>query len=134
MYYKGSNMLHTIRTIINDDVKFRSILRGLNKDFYHQTVTSRQIENYFSEKSGLDLSTVFDQYLRTTEIPAFVYRQNGNMLEFRYENAVKDLQLPLRINGTHIIRPTKSWQQVQLNSPAPVVFDNNYFVDYRKSN
>ncbi|MBP0612895.1 M1 family metallopeptidase [Chryseobacterium sp. cx-311] len=134
MYYKGANMLHTIRTIINDDVKFRSILRGLNKDFYHQTVTSRQIENYFSEKSGLDLSTVFDQYLRTTKIPAFVYRQNGKRLEFRYENAVKDLHLPIRINGNQLIRPTESWQQAELNSPAPVVFENNYFVDYRKSN
>ncbi|MBA5246296.1 M1 family metallopeptidase [Marnyiella aurantia] len=134
MYYKGANMLHTIRTIINDDVKFRSILRGINKDFYHQTVTSGQIENYISEKSGLDLTTVFDQYLRTTKIPAFVYRQNGKMLDFRYENAVNDLQLPLRINGNQLIRPTESWQQVELNSPAPVVFDNNYFVDYRKSN
>src|SRR5690606_41552079 len=102
MYYKGSNMLHTIRTIINDDVKFRSILRGLNKDFYHQTVTSGQNENYIAEKSGLDLSTVFDQYLRTTKIPAFVYRQNGKMLEFRYENSVKDRQLPLRIKGNQV--------------------------------
>lgn len=134
MYYKGANMLHTIRTLINDDQKFRGILRGLNKDFHHQTVTSGQIENYIAEKSGLDLSTVFDQYLRTTEIPAFVYRQNGKRLDFRYENAVNDLQLPLRINGNQLIRPTESWQQVELNSPAPVVFDNNYFVDYRKSN
>ena len=65
MYYKGANMLHTIRTAINDDEKFRQILRGIGKDFYHQTVTTQQIENYISEKSGINFSTVFDQYLRT---------------------------------------------------------------------
>ena len=46
MYYKGANMLHTIRHVINNDEKFRQILRGLSKDFYHQTVTTQQIENY----------------------------------------------------------------------------------------
>ena len=70
MYYKGGNLLHTIRQVINDDEKFRQILRGLNKDFYHQTVDSKQVEAYISEKSGIDLSKVFDQYLRTTVIPS----------------------------------------------------------------
>ena len=62
MYYKGANLLHTIRQVINDDEKFRQILRGLNKDFYHQTVTSKQVEDYISQKSGKDLSKIFDQY------------------------------------------------------------------------
>jgi aminopeptidase N len=33
MYYKGGNMIHTIRTVINNDEKFRQILRGLIKIF-----------------------------------------------------------------------------------------------------
>ncbi|MBC7851323.1 MAG: M1 family metallopeptidase, partial [Chitinophagaceae bacterium] len=52
MYYKGGNLLHTIRAIINNDEKFRQILRGLNKDFYHQTVTSAQVEQYISTNAG----------------------------------------------------------------------------------
>jgi aminopeptidase N len=55
MYYKGGNMLHTLRQIINDDEKWRSILRGLNKTFFHQTVTSQQVENYIAEQAGLEL-------------------------------------------------------------------------------
>ncbi len=47
MYPKGASMLHTMRQIINNDEKFRQILKGLNKDFYHQTVTTEQIENIF---------------------------------------------------------------------------------------
>lgn len=128
MYYKGANMLHTIRQIINDDEKFRQILRGLNGDFYHQTVTSKQIENYISEKSGFNFNSIFDQYLRTTKIPTLEYSQDGNQLKFRYINIVDDLKLPVRINKNQLINPTKNWQTVTLNSETPVKFDENYYL------
>ena len=130
MYYKGANMLHTIRQVINDDEKFRQILRGLNKDFYHQTVTTQQIENYISTQSGIDFSSVFDQYLRTTKIPTLEYSQSGNLLKFRYQNAVEKLKLPIRINGNQEISPTEQWQTITLKTDASVVFDDNYFVNY----
>lgn len=71
MYCKAANMLHLIRQKINDDGKFRSILRGLNKDFYHQTVTTKQVEDYINKKSGMNFSKIFDHYLRSTQIPSF---------------------------------------------------------------
>jgi aminopeptidase N len=54
MYYKGGNMIHTIRQVINNDEKFRKILRGLNKTFYHQTVTAKQVEDYINQISVID--------------------------------------------------------------------------------
>jgi aminopeptidase N len=77
MYYKGGNMLHTIRHVINDDEKFRTVLRGLNSKFYQSVVTTKQIESYMSEQSGKDLSKIFDQYLRTTTIPVLEYKLTG---------------------------------------------------------
>ncbi|GAB3818525.1 hypothetical protein GCM10028895_15890 [Pontibacter rugosus] len=56
MYPKGANMLHNLRQIVQDDEQWRSILRGLNKDFYHQTVTTQQIEDYLSQKVGRNLT------------------------------------------------------------------------------
>src|SRR5258705_10949283 len=53
MYPKGGNMLHTIRAIIDDDAKWRGILRGLNKTFYHQTVTGKQVQDYISREAGI---------------------------------------------------------------------------------
>lgn len=133
MYYKGSNMLHTIRQVINDDAKFREILRGLGKDFYHQTVTSKQVEDYISQKSGIDFSTVFDQYLRTTKIPTLEYEQNGNQLKFRYTNTVENLNLPLILKNSNLkINPTNEYQTVTLKDQSPVQFDENYFVNYVK--
>ena len=101
MYPKGGNMLHTIRHIINDDAKWLSILRGLNADFWHQSVTTEQIESYISTKAGIDFSKLFDQYLRTTNIPLLKYKVNGKTVEFIYERVVKGFAMPVRvaING-----------------------------------
>src|SRR5215216_1239490 len=98
MYYKGGSMLHTIRQIVNDDEKWRMILIGLNKDYWHQSVTTRQVESYISKKAGVDLGQVFDQYLRTTDIPLLRYAVNGKTLSFKYERVVKGFAMPLRVN------------------------------------
>jgi aminopeptidase N len=98
MYYKGGNMLHTIRSIINDDEKWRGILRGLNKDFWHQTVTTAQVENYISNKAGIDLSKIYDQYLRTVKIPILRYKIEGKTVSFKYENVVSGFAMPIRVN------------------------------------
>jgi len=131
MYPKGASMIHTMRQIMNDDVKFRQILRGLNKDFYHQTVTTEQIEKYISEKSGIDFSTVFDQYLRTTKIPVLEYSQNGTELKYRFTNTVKNLNLPVKF-GEYTISPTESWQKITLKNNQPVEFNKNYYLRYNK--
>jgi len=132
MYPKGASMIHTIRQIINNDEKFRQILRGMNKDFYHQTVTTKQIEDYISSKAGIDLSSIFDQYLRTTKIPTLEYSQDNETLKFRYINTIKNLKLPIRIDGEQTINPTEQWQTVKLKKNTPVEWNKNYYVNYVK--
>jgi len=100
MYAKGAVMLHTIRKAINDDVVFRNLMIGLNKTFYHQTVTTEQIENYISQQSGINFSKVFDQYLRTTQIPQLVlqYDTKEKILTYEWKNCIKGFNLPVHIN------------------------------------
>lgn len=131
MYAKGASMLHTMRQIINDDAKFRQILRGLNKDFYHQTVTTEQVEKYISEKAGFDFTTIFDQYLRTTDVPVLEYAQKGTELKFRFVNGVKNLKLPIRFSE-YTISPNESWQTLKLKNSNPVEFSKNYYIRYKK--
>jgi aminopeptidase N len=97
MYAKGAVMLHSIRKSVNDDNLFRSILIGLNKDFYHQTVTTDEIENYISKKSGINFSKVFDQYLRTIQLPVFSYSydKKEKILTYQWKNCVKGFDQPL---------------------------------------
>lgn len=127
MYYKGGNMIHMIRQVINDDEKFRQILRGLNKTFYHQTVTTKQIENYISKQSGINFNKLFDQYLRTTQIPVLEYKINGHKLYYRYSNCVKGFNLPLKIifKTEQWIHPTDKWKSLNLYPEG----DNNFTID-----
>lgn len=133
MYPKGASMLHTIRQVIDNDEKFRQILRGLNKDFHHQTVTTEQIEKYISDKSGIDFSSVFNQYLRTTDVPVLEYSQKGNELKFKYSNVVKNFKLPLKVNGEWI-KPTEEWQTVKLKNDGEVEFNKNNYIYFRDTN
>lgn len=134
MYPKGANMIHTIRQVINNDEKFRQILRGLNKDFYHQTVTASQIQNYFSEKSGIDLKSIFDQYLTTIKIPTLEYKQNGNQLTYKWTNVVPNLKLPIRLADGQELKPTEDWQTINLKSSDEIKVDPNYYIFTKKIN
>lgn len=132
MYYKGGNMMHTIRQVVNDDAKWRSILRGLGKDFWHQTVTTQQVENYISQHAGIDLSKVFDQYLRSIKVPVLKYGFDGNTLTYSYGNVVDGFAMPIRVtvNGQVVkLIPDKEVKtQTFPASITSVVVDRNYYV------
>lgn len=133
MYSKGANLLLTIRQIINDDEKFRNILRGLNKDFYHQVVTSAQVEQYISQHAGIDLSKVFDQYLRHTKIPVFEFKYNNKVLSYRWGNCIEGFDMPLRITaGKEIwLHPTTAWKEINLEDGV-FKLDPNFYVNSSK--
>lgn len=132
MYYKGANMLHTLRQIINDDEQWRDLLRGLNKEFYHQTVTTSQIENFLSQKSGRNLKTFFNQYLRDVKIPTLEYRFLEGSLLYRWNNCVEGFNMPVkvRLNGEEKwLKPTAIWdelKEVPQNSTLEV--DPDFYV------
>jgi len=120
MYPKGANMIHTIRQLINNDEKFRQILRGINSTFYHKTTTSADVEAYIIKQSGLKLSKVFDQYLRYAKIPVLEYKIENNMLSYRWITDVKDFDMPvsvsLKADSFSLISPTNNWKTIKVDS------------------
>ena len=137
-YYKGGNMLHTIRQIVANDEKWRGILRGAQKTFRHQTIMGEQLEDYISKESGTDLSKVFSQYLRTTMIPEFEYKVDGTTLSYRWTNVVPGFDMPLRIalgrGDFSRINPTEAWQTMPLPAPnAKVRVDENFYVNVKNA-
>ena len=119
MYPKASNMLHAIRHSLDNDELFRKILLGLNKEFYHQTVTSAQIENYISKKAGFDYSKVFDQYLRSTQIPTLEFRLKADQsqVSYRWTTCNRGFNMPLVLkSGDTKLRlvPGEEWKTLAL--------------------
>lgn len=139
MYPKGANLVHLIRQLVNDDEKFRSILRGLNKTFYHQTVTTQQVEQYIMKQSGLKLEKVFDQYLRTTMIPVLEYKIENGTLSYRWSSCVKNFDMPLKVTlkDQHFssIYPTTTWKTITLGSQINkdnFKADPNFYIKTKK--
>ncbi|HEY4321305.1 MAG TPA: M1 family metallopeptidase [Gemmatimonadales bacterium] len=133
MYYKGGSMLHMMRQIVDNDEKWRGVLRGLSKTFWHQTVTTAQIENYISKQSGIDFSKVFDQYLRTVNVPTLEYRINAGTLSYRWVDVVPGFNMPVKATvtpGTYSwLRPTESWQSIDSRATAAdFKVDENFYV------
>jgi aminopeptidase N len=127
MYPKGGNMLQAIRHSIDNDEQWRQIIRGLQKTFYHQTVTSAQVEHYVSEHAGFDLTKVFDQYLRTTQIPdlEFSVSADGKQVKYRYTNCITGFNLPLSLSSGNTrlrIFPTDQWKTTPLKTGEAGLF------------
>ena len=130
MYAKGANLLHTLRQIAKDDQIWRQILRGLNKEFYHQTVTSKQIEDYISENIGFDLTFVFDQYLRDIRIPILEYSIMNNVLKYRWANTIDGFNMPIEVsidNNKQWLYPENSWKEAAIKQEF-IEIDKDYYV------
>jgi len=130
MYNKGAYMIHTLRQLIEDDEKWRMILRGLNKTFYHQTVTTKQVEDYLSKTTGIDLTEFFNQYLRDVRIPTLEYEIKNNVLKFRYTNIIENFDMPIKIhiNGSEQwLFPKAEWQTMSTKADD-IKIDDNFLV------
>ena len=136
MYYKGSNLLHTLRQLVNDDEKWRQLLRGLNETFYHQTVTTQEIETYMSEFSGLNLTAFFNQYLRDVRVPTLEYSIKDNELSYRWINIVDGFQMPIEVEineEKQWLYPTADWKKMEINS-TKINIDRNFYIDHKQLN
>ena len=128
MYAKGAVMLHTIRKAINNDVLFREILIGLNKTFYHQTVNSSDIEQYISQKSGINFNKVFDQYLRTTQVPELVlhFDKTEKVLTYEWKNCIKGFNLPIHVNYQNKV---ETLMPLDYQPKKRLMADNNFEIN-----
>jgi len=132
IYYKGANMIHTLRQLLEDDEKFRQILRGMNEKFYHQTVTTKEIEDYISQMSGIDLTEFFNQYLRTIMIPTLEYKIKGNEITYRWTNIVDKFDMPVKIADSQTwLFPAAKWKTEKLKDGLEKNFkiDRNFYIN-----
>ena len=141
MYNKGSLMLHTLRSLIDNDVLWFEMIKGIANDFKYNTVDGQQIINYINEKSEKELTYFFNQYLKNKEIPEFQYnlQKEGRNYTLIYRwNAIPEFDMPILINTglkDFWIYPNFEWKELDLGS-----FDNHdfklrddlFFIDIKK--
>ncbi len=132
IYNKSAVILHTLRQVINDDEKWRSILKGLNEEFALQTVITKDIEDYIANSVGMNLTSFWDQYLRTIQIPTLEYYMDEDKLAYRWINTVPGFDMPVKIiidQEEKWIRPKTNWTQdfIEIKDPQ-LKIDPNFYV------
>ena len=109
----------------------------MNRTFWHQTVTTNQIENYITKESKIDFSSVFDQYLRDYRIPTFTYSIKNNALSYQWTTAIPSFTMPIkvRIDGKEYqLNPTTKEQKLAVTaSEGKLEVDRNYYVKTLKN-
>ena len=128
-YFKGANMLHTLRNVIDNDALWFGILRGIQHDFRLKQVHTQDITSYISQKSGKNLTAFFNQYLKYPTPPQLncvLTQTSRKQLELRvkWTANVADFAMPIKIavekdkNKQPVyqtIQPTTEWQTLMLN-------------------
>lgn len=146
MYYKASNMIHMIRQIIGDKSTFRMLLQDMNQKYRYRTVTGAEIEDFISKRTGFNLSKVFDQYLRTTQIPTLEYylstENTSQILYYRWANCINGFNMPILLPGNSnpkygLLLATEKWQKMRTNfregEDIRKLMDKNFYVNYKKT-
>ncbi|HET8837588.1 MAG TPA: M1 family metallopeptidase [Flavobacteriaceae bacterium] len=134
MYYKGANLLNTLRSIVDDDEKWWSILREYSLHFRHKIIEAEDVIDFFEKKTGRKLEPVFDQYLRFAEIPELQFKKEDNRVYFRWETDVKKFKMPVDIllGGKEIrIFPKTKWRKLKISpmEPKEIVIDTlGYYI------
>ncbi|HEV2291594.1 MAG TPA: M1 family metallopeptidase, partial [Gemmatimonadales bacterium] len=115
-YFKGANMLMTMRAVVDDDAKWLATLRGLQRTFRHQTVTASDIRDYMSRTTGVDLQKIFVEYQETTLVPTLEYKSDGKTLSYHWTDVIPGFDIPVDValgaDSTAYTRlhPTEAWQ------------------------
>lgn len=133
MYFKGALMLNTIRHIINDDTKWWAMLKKYAETFRHKIIESKDVVAFFSKESGLNLSPVFDQYLKHKAFPELELKFNEGTFDFRWKTDVENFKMPFECKiGTKSMRyeATNAWQSapIQLKKTTDLSLDENKFL------
>ncbi len=135
VYYKGGNMLNTLRTVLNDDEHWRNLLRGLGEEFYHKTTNTNEVEQYIANFLKMDLTAFFDQYLRDSRIPTFEYYFLDGKMYYRWINVIPTFYMPLVLqvgDENFRITPSAEWAEYSIK-PGEVSIDPNYYIAVLKS-
>jgi len=138
-YFKGALMLNTLRSVINDDAKWFALIHDLYQHFKYQNILTEDIVAYCNQHTGMNLTPIFNQYLRHAQIPRLelLFGEAPGSVMYKWRADEDDFAMPVRVGSPdhwQIIRPTTKWQTMQtpLSKDDFQVDTDHYYVDVNK--
>jgi aminopeptidase N len=139
MYFKGALFLNTLRSVVNDDARWWALIHDFYQHFKYQNIMTEDVVAYFNQQTGMNLTPLFDQYLRHTAIPTLELKFNeaDGTVDYRWQADEPDFAMPIRVGKRtdwQIIQPTTYWQTMKtpLKKNEFDVATDLYFVNVSK--
>jgi aminopeptidase N len=138
-YFKGALMLNTLRSVVDDDAKWWALIHDFYQHFKYQNITTQDVVAYFNQHTGMDLTPIFDQYLRQPQIPRLelLFGEAPGMVMYKWSADEENFAMPVRVgvpDHWQIIHPTTQWQWMQtpLTKDDFQVATDLYYVEINK--
>jgi aminopeptidase N len=119
MYFKGALFIHTLRSVVDDDRRWRTLLHDFYQRFKYRTILTEDVVQYFNQQTGKNLTPIFNEYLRHAAVPTLELKfdEPAKTVAYRWKAGEKDFAMPVRV-GTpgawQIIQPTTEWMTLPL--------------------
>jgi aminopeptidase N len=138
-YFKGALFINTLRSVVNDDKRWFHLLHDFYQHFKYQNIMTEDVVAYFSRQTGMDLTPIFNQYLRHTAIPTLELKFDGGQgaVSYRWKVDELDFAMPVRVgtpNHWQVIHPTAEWKTMKspLSKDEFQVATDSYYVNVAK--
>jgi aminopeptidase N len=142
-YFKGALFINTLRSIVNNDPRWFALLHGFFQHFKYHSIMTEDVVAYFNQQTGMNLTPIFNQYLRHTAIPVLElkFNQADGTVAYRWKVDERGFAMPIRVGSAadpetrwQIIHPTTDWQSMKtpLTKNQFSVATDLYYVDVTK--
>jgi aminopeptidase N len=136
MYFKGALFLNTLRSIVNSDKRWFALIKDFYQTFKYKNIMTEDVVSFFNRRTGKNLTSVFDQYLRHTALPVLELKFTNYSVSYRWKADEKGFAMPVQVGskGTwQLIQPTTDWQTMKtaLRKDDLEVATDLYFVEVK---
>jgi aminopeptidase N len=137
-YFKGALFINTLRSVVDDDTHWWALLHGFYQHFKYQNIMTEDVVQYFNQETGMNLTPIFDQYLRHAALPVLDLQWNSaESVRYRWQADEAAFSMPVRVGSREhwqTIHPTTAWQTMQtpLGKDQFEVATDLYFINVSK--
>lgn len=132
MYVKGMLFLNTIRHVVNNDDLWWSTIKNMSDTTFKMRNTNyKEVVQVMSEKTGMYLAPIFEQYVKWPAIPVLQYKvkKKGNeyCMKYRWKVNAKSFEMPVvflhgdkehRVNASTRWKKTRIWSTMEQGEPT----------------
>jgi aminopeptidase N len=128
-YFKGTLFINTLRSIVDNDKRWWKLLHDFYQHFKYHNIMTEDVVEYFNQHTGMNLTPVFNQYLRHTAIPTLELKFDdaSGTVSYRWKVDEPGFAMPVRVGKKvhwQIIHPTTDWQKM-----PTTLKENDFDVD-----